>query len=90
VEQLEQSSPRKVIDQLPLLLYSIRMIFNIDKYYSNKANIIKLFRKLTNQMITCCKNFIRKRTNNLRTFWNFEPVEELIAVFNECIELNKQ
>lgn len=26
VEQLEQSRPRKVIDQLPLLLYSIRMI----------------------------------------------------------------
>lgn len=39
-------------------------------------------------MITCCKNFIKKETNDLRKFWNFEPVETLIEVFNECIELN--
>lgn len=39
-------------------------------------------------MITCCKNFIKKETNDLRKFWNFEPVEKLIEVFNECIELN--
>jgi len=39
-------------------------------------------------MITCCKNFIKKETNNLKKFWNFEPVEKLIEVFNECIELN--
>lgn len=65
------------------------MIFNIDKYYQKKSNIIQLFRKLTNQMITCCKNFIIKETNNLSTFWNFEPIENLIEVFKECIDLNK-
>lgn len=65
------------------------MIFNIDKYYQKKSNIIQLFRKLTNQMITCCKNFIIKETNNLSKFWNFEPIENLIEVFKECIDLNK-
>jgi len=39
-------------------------------------------------MITCCKNFIMKETNNLKSFWNFSPIEKLIDVFNECISLN--
>jgi len=39
-------------------------------------------------MITCCKNFIKKETRDLKKFWDFEPVEDLIKVFEECIELN--
>jgi hypothetical protein len=77
-----------VKEQLPLLLYSIRMIYNIDKYYLNKKNILKLFRKLTNQMITCCKIFINSKTQNTRKFWDFMPIENLIEVFKECINLN--
>jgi dynein heavy chain len=88
VEKHEQARPTVVKEQLPLLLYSIRMIYNIDKYYLNKKNILKLFRKLTNQMITCCKNFINFKTNNTRNFWNFSPIENLIDVFKECISLN--
>ena len=64
------------------------MIYNIDKYYLNKKNILKLFRKLTNQMITCCKIFINSNTLNCRKFWNYTPIENLIEVFKECISLN--
>lgn len=88
VEKLEQARPSVVREQLPLLLYSIRMIYNIDKYYLNKKNILKLFRKLTNQMITCCKLFINSKTKNCTNFWNFEPIENLIEVFRECIGLH--
>jgi hypothetical protein len=49
---------------------------------------VKLFRKLTNQMITCCKLFINSKTNNCRNFWEYTPIEDLIAVFKECIDLN--
>jgi dynein heavy chain len=90
VETLEQATPAKVKEQLPLLLYSIRMIFNIDKYYSNRKNIVKLFRRLTNQMITCCKLYIKSKTNNCRVFWDYAPIEDLIRVFDECIKLNQQ
>jgi hypothetical protein len=88
VEKLEQARPSVVKEQLPLLLYSIRMIYNIDKYYLNKKNILKLFRKLTNQMISCCKLFINSKTKNCTNFWNFEPIENLIEVFRECIMLH--
>jgi len=64
------------------------MIYNIDKYYLNKKNILKLFRKLTNQMITCCKIFINAKTQNTRNFWTYTPIEDLIDVFKECISLN--
>jgi len=37
VEKLEQARPSVVKEQLPLLLYSIRMIYNIDKYYLNPS-----------------------------------------------------
>jgi len=41
-------------------------------------------------MITCCKNYIESKTKEKKdvTFWNYEPVDDLIMVFNDCIELN--
>jgi len=41
-------------------------------------------------MITCCKNFIKQETDNLKYFWNYKNVENLIKVFLECIELNDE
>lgn len=28
--------------------------------------------------------------NEIQRLWHFEPIEELIAKFKECIELNKE
>ena len=39
-------------------------------------------------MITCCKIFINKNTQNCRNFWKYTPIENLIEVFKECISLN--
>ena len=60
----------------------------MSKYYLNKINILKLIRKLTNQMVTYCKIFINSKTQNTRKFWDFMPIEYLIDVFKEWINLN--
>jgi len=39
-------------------------------------------------MITSCKRFINSNTAKFKNIWEYTPIENLIEVFKECINLN--
>ena len=80
-----------VKDTLPALMNSIKMIHTIARYYNTNDRVTELFKKITKQMIICCKNSILNGETSDDKLWNHErfPPEKLILVLKSCIELNK-
>lgn len=58
IEPLYEGDPDAIIDTLPALLNSIKMIHTIARYYNTTERMTNLFMKITNQMITNCKQTI--------------------------------
>jgi len=55
LEPLYQGNPEQIIEMLPALMNSIKMIHTIARYYNTKERMTSLFVKITNQMILNCK-----------------------------------
>jgi dynein heavy chain len=83
---------------------SIKMIHTIARYYSTHDSMTGLFAKITTSMIRTCKltilNFARARKGEAPkkgsppqddALWEHDayPPDELIPVFQSCIDLNK-
>ena len=51
-------TPHTILDALPGLMNNIKMMHTIARYYSNPEQMTTLFVKITNQMITNCKQYI--------------------------------
>ena len=47
-----------MLDAIPGLMNAIRMINSYSRYYNTSEHMTALFVKVTNQMITACKNHI--------------------------------
>ena len=60
IEPLYQSQPLQIIDTLPALMNSIKMIHTIARYYNTTERMTTLFAKITNQMIINCTKYITK------------------------------
>lgn len=102
IEPLYEGTPDSIKDTLPALMNSIKMIHTIARYYNTNDRMTGLFIKITQQMITNCKNNIlnfRKGSSQMtaakrmlgdEALWNPEeyPPEELIPVLKSCLELN--
>jgi len=58
IEPLYKGTPITIIETLPALMNAIKMIHTIARYYSGTTAMTNLFQKITNQMITNCKNYI--------------------------------
>ena len=56
--ELYNGTPSTIIDTLPALMNSIKMIHTIARYYNTTERMTNLFIKITNQMITNCKSCI--------------------------------
>lgn len=91
IEPLYNETPDVVKDTLPALMNSIKMIHTIARYYNTNDRMTDLFKKITNQMIICCKNAILEGETSDDKLWDHEryPPEKLIPVLGSCIELNK-
>lgn len=87
-EPLYRSDPEQVEHALPGLINSIRMIHSISRYYNTSERLTSLFVKITNQMIGCCKAFIRKGPAGGKdiSLWEQDKVE-LVEKFHMCIDL---
>ena len=57
--------PKDVASTLPALLNSIKMIFTISRYFGTSNRILKLFAKITHQMIRNCQKYAQKKMTDI-------------------------
>ena len=59
IEPLYEDDPMAIIDTLPALMNSIKMIHTIARYYNTTERMTNLFVKITNQMVNnCCAHIV--------------------------------
>jgi dynein heavy chain len=87
IEPLYNDTPSAILDTLPALLNSIKMIHTIARYYNTTERMTKLFMKITNQMIANCKRCING-SEPPEAIWDSHP-EELLPVLESCLRLNE-
>jgi dynein heavy chain len=85
IEPLYSGTPEEIIETLPALMNAIKMIHTISRYYNTSKILTVLFMKITNQIITNCRDRIL-RGKTYEEIWNFEP-NDLISIFQSCIVL---
>jgi dynein heavy chain len=91
IDPLYNETPEVVKDTLPALMNSIKMIHTIARYYNTNDRMTELFKKISEQMIICCKKAILNGEDKDDKLWDHKkyPPEKLIPVLKSCIELNK-
>jgi dynein heavy chain len=87
IEPLYVGAPATVIDALPALMSSVKMIHTIARYYNTTERMTTLFSKITNQMITNCKDCILD-ADEPDKLWEKDPMQ-LIQNFESCLKLNE-
>nr|XP_039256499.1 dynein heavy chain 5, axonemal-like [Styela clava] len=83
---LSKCTPQGMIEVLPGLMNSIRMIHSISQYYNTSERMTSLFVKVTNQMITTCKHYIMG--GKVRV-WEIER-GALLERIDNCRKLNEE
>jgi dynein heavy chain, axonemal len=63
-----------IIDTLPALMNSIKMIHTIARYYNTNERMTSLFAKITDQMIKNCKQCITGGAS-VDALWDKDPQE---------------
>lgn len=73
-----------MVEAIPGLINAIKMMHSIARYYNTSERMTALFVKITNQMITCCKNYIKKDGE----LWE-QDRSTLIEKLQACLALKK-
>jgi dynein heavy chain len=87
VEPLYTGTPAQIIDSLPALLNSVKMVHTIARYYNTTERMTNLFTKITNQMITNCKHCILDGDDPDK-LWEKDPLI-LIKNLEWCLKTNE-
>lgn len=86
-EPLYKNNPSIMLDCLPGLVNAIRMINSHSRSYNTPRRITSLFVKITNQMVTSCREYITE--NGHTSFWELAiPTAE--SRIQECVKLNEE
>jgi len=86
VDPLYTSTPAQIVDTLPALMNAAKMIHTIARYYNTTERMTNLFAKITNQMITNCKQCVLDGEES-DSLWKKDPLV-LIENLESCIRLN--
>ncbi|XP_067341566.1 dynein axonemal heavy chain 5 isoform X2 [Channa argus] len=81
---LGKCTPTSMLEHIPGLMTSIRMIHTISQYYNTSERMTSLLLKVTNQMIATCRSFLSQGVAHI---WDHSrPV--LLQKISECCNLN--
>ncbi|XP_068092796.1 dynein axonemal heavy chain 5-like isoform X3 [Hyperolius riggenbachi] len=83
---LGKASPATMVEHIPSLMNSIRMIYSTSQYYNTSEHMTSLFLKVTNQIVSTCKSYLNQGVVKI---WELER-EELLKRIRECVYLNEQ
>ena len=86
-DPLYSGTAQSIIDSLPALLNSIKMIHTIARYYNTTERMTKLFMKITEQMINNCKRNVTDGQDT-DTLWHKKP-SNLLNQLKLCLKLNE-
>lgn len=92
IEPLYTGTPQSIMETLPALMNSIRMLHSIARYYNTNERMTGLFVKITNQMIANCKFYINGNENSERMWQQAqtsEGADELVHRLEDCLKLNE-
>lgn len=87
MEPLYSGDPEAIIDMLPAMMNSLKMIHTIARYFNTTERMTKLFMKITNQMISTCKLAINGK-DPPDMMWDRDP-EQLLETLESCLRLNE-
>ena len=85
-DPLYRSDPLGMIPAIPGLINAIKMIYSISRYYNTSERMTSLFVKITNQMITSCKEFVYREGGS--KIWELDR-QVLVDKLMECQKLNE-
>jgi len=104
IDPLYNGTPVTIMDSLPALMNSVKMIHTIARYYNTTENMTMLFAKITNQMIQNCRQYlisdaIRAKSvkkvavsevgeSSRSTIWDKDP-QLLCKGLQDCLKLNQ-
>ncbi|XP_076617159.1 dynein axonemal heavy chain 5 isoform X1 [Chaetodon auriga] len=81
---LGKCTPTSVLEHIPGLMTSIRMIHTVSQYYNTSDRMTSLLLKVTNQMITTCRSHLLQGVAHI---WDHSrPV--LLQRISDCSNLN--
>ncbi|KAE8597580.1 hypothetical protein XENTR_v10016521 [Xenopus tropicalis] len=83
---LGKASPATMVEHIPSLMNSIRMIYSTSQYYNTSEHMTSLFLKVTNQTVSTCKSYL---SHGVIKIWDLDR-QELIRRIKECVFLNEQ
>ena len=82
LEPMYVGDVRKILDGVPALMNSVKMMYAVCRYFHQRERMTRLFHKITNRMIFVCKEFL----NEPGTLWN-QPKDTLLANLKLVVEL---
>jgi len=88
VEPLYNGTPTTIIETLPAMMNSIKMIHTVARYYNTTERMTNLLMKITHQMIENCKNCILAGCSSPAELWKQDP-EQLVRNLEVCLKLNE-
>ncbi|XP_038654873.1 dynein heavy chain 8, axonemal-like isoform X2 [Scyliorhinus canicula] len=96
-EPLYNSDPVTMTKGVPNLINAIQMIHNVSRYYNTSQQMTSLFIKVTNQMVTACKEYITEDgstrvwdQNSEIVIRKVEECKKLLAEYRKCFHNTKR
>ncbi|KAM6971581.1 LOW QUALITY PROTEIN: dynein axonemal heavy chain 8-like [Tautogolabrus adspersus] len=83
---LGKCTPTSILEHIPGLMTSIRMIHTVSQYYNTSERMTSLLLKVTNQMISSCRSYLLQ---GMTRIWDHSrPV--LMQRISDCCKLNEE
>ena len=93
VDPLYTQTPPQIVDALPALMNSLKLVFHISRYFGNdRARMQDLFQRITAQMIARCSKYVLACGGEVKQkgsqLWSKEP-NALLRALEHCLRLNE-